>query len=455
MKNLQGALDLQVLGAYCGSGLNQLDFALVRYRQASPDAALCLEIVQSGSVPTSPPIRNHILTSLREVERKSSAVTRLNTLLGYLFSNAITSFCKKHDIPLASIDLVGTHTSGLKRPGVSETNDMNTHPLGWNANISAETGISTVFDFAVIEAGLVRPHVSPVAYVDRLFLRHPSKFRAYLNIGELANCSFIRPLSDESVRETGCRDCGPGSLLIDYAMKYCTSNDRGEDNNGKFATMGKPHEGVVTHFLRTHDYARVLPSLSIAREMFGDHEAQRLIDECIFLKLSEADTIATVTRITAENILRQYRRLLALCFPDGRNIDELFIGGPGARNANVIDYLEAKLPESVITRPLDDIGIPGDANEAVCYAHLALEAVLAQPVRRSAELSWSWSQPGHDAVLGRVVRGENWGCLTARLQKFAGGKPRCLAEAVRIVGSLESGIKDLGLCSGGNEGVGE
>ncbi|KAI5380420.1 hypothetical protein J4E82_000998 [Alternaria postmessia] len=228
-------------------------------------------------------------------------------------------------------------------------------------------------------------------------------------------------------------------------MKYCTSNDRNEDNNGTFATTGKPHEGVVTQFLETYDYSRILPSLSVAREMFGDHEAQRLIDECVFLELSEADIVATVTRVTAENILRQYRRLLALSFPAGQNVDELFISGPSARNANIIDYLEAELPESVITKPLDDIGIPGDANEAVCYAHLALEAVLGQPVRYSAELSRSWSQPGHDVVLGRVVRGENWENLTTWLQKFAGGKPRRLAKTVRIVGSVESGIKDLGL----------
>jgi 1,6-anhydro-N-acetylmuramate kinase len=228
-------------------------------------------------------------------------------------------------------------------------------------------------------------------------------------------------------------------------MKYWTSNDQKEDNNGKFATPGKPHESLVRRFLKTYDYSRMLPSLSVAREMFGDHEAQRLIDDCVFSKLSAADSIATVTRITAENILRQYRRILALCSPAGQNVDELFISGPGARNANIIDYLEAELPASVITKPLDDIGIPGDANEAVCYAHLALEAVLGQPVRCSAELLRPGSQPGQDVILGRVVQGKNWGALTARLQKFADGKPRRLAKTVRIVGSLESGIKDLGI----------
>jgi hypothetical protein len=46
MKGLENALDVQVLGVYCGGGMNQLDFALVRYNQASPHTALCLELLQ-------------------------------------------------------------------------------------------------------------------------------------------------------------------------------------------------------------------------------------------------------------------------------------------------------------------------------------------------------------------------------------------------------------------------
>ena len=48
--SFQSALDLRVLGACCGSGLNQLNFALVRYRQSSPDATLRLELVQVSAV---------------------------------------------------------------------------------------------------------------------------------------------------------------------------------------------------------------------------------------------------------------------------------------------------------------------------------------------------------------------------------------------------------------------
>jgi hypothetical protein len=45
-QSVRDALDVRVLGVYSGSALNQLDLALIRYRQASPGAPLCLETLQ-------------------------------------------------------------------------------------------------------------------------------------------------------------------------------------------------------------------------------------------------------------------------------------------------------------------------------------------------------------------------------------------------------------------------
>jgi 1,6-anhydro-N-acetylmuramate kinase len=357
-----------------------------------------------------------------------------------MVSSGIKTFCKNRAISIESIDLVGTHISGLGRFGHPEKDTQSFHPFGWNARIAVETGISTVFDFIVMEDGLAKPHVSPVAFVDRLLLSHASKFRACLNIGELASLNFIPPLADEDgPKMTRSYDCGPGSLLIDYAMRYCSANVRGQDNNGKFAASGNVDQTIVTHFLRRNNYSRTSPSLRIAREMFGNHEGQRLIDECIYTNLSEPDTAATVTRITAENILTQYQRIVNLALPSGQRIDELFISGPCARNENLIDYLEAELPESVITKPLDDIGIPGDANEAVCCAHLALETVLEQATRPSS----SREALGSDGVRGSIVWGKNWDRFSGRIQRFSNGKSLNLTEDVRVAGNLESEFRGL------------
>jgi hypothetical protein len=52
---LQDTLDVRVLGVCSGSGLNQLNFAFVRYRQDSPNAALRLELLRVRATGTAIP----------------------------------------------------------------------------------------------------------------------------------------------------------------------------------------------------------------------------------------------------------------------------------------------------------------------------------------------------------------------------------------------------------------
>ena len=400
---------------------------------------------QHSKVAVPSTIRNPILNLLHEAQYKPTLATHMNAQIGQMFSDGIKSFCQRHAIEMSSIDLVGTHTPSLARIYHRSTAGADNHQLGWNAIIQANTGLTTVFDFMIIERAVARPHISPVAFVDRLFLRHSGKVRACLSIDELTNITFVPVYNPNSTRGTMSHACGPGSLFIDYAMRYCTSNAHDDDNDGKFAAEGNVNQVVIDRFLNAHDYLRSAPPLNIAREMFGDHEAQRLIDECLFSNMCDVDTVATITRVTAQNILKQYRRLLDLYFPQGMDIDELFICGPSASNTNIIDYLEAELPESVITRPLDDVGIPGNANEAVCYAHLALEAVLGQTTQVMGGDALAAREPPEEAVRARIVCGENWEELLGRIRRFSGGKPLSVSKDVKVAGNIAAAVRGLDL----------
>jgi len=263
-RNSQVGLDVNVLGVFTGSGLDEFNCVLVRYHQDAPKAPLRAHILQHGKVPI--PSRNRIplLTIFHDVQRQLSAISEFNTRLGQEFSRGIKTFCKDHDITLDSIDLIGTHSSNVAPRRRSP--DMSAfHSFSWNSTITAETGVTTIFDFAVADSS-TRP-TPPVAFVEKLFLRHPSKFRACLQISELANFTFIPCLADGDLNGTISHDCGPGSLLIDYAMRYCTSNNYREDDNGTFATPGVVNQDIVKRFLSSHDYLWNPPPLSIAREI--------------------------------------------------------------------------------------------------------------------------------------------------------------------------------------------
>jgi 1,6-anhydro-N-acetylmuramate kinase len=457
----KNGIDLTVLGVCTGTGLLHLDCALVRFGQKTPSAPLRVKLqqvsahcpltlttnspcAQFDSIPILPAVRDEVINHLRAGGRaRSKPAPHLDDLVGSLFSDGIKAFCRKHGIESSSIDLVGAHSEALKTSDAQHNVDgAREHPRYWNAIVAAETGISTVYDFTIIERAVIRPNVHPTTYVDRLFLRHPSKFRVCLNISEVANLSFIPAQGDDGARATMSRNVGPGSLLIDYAMRYCTSNDQSQDHDGKVGSLGTVNQGIVDRFLDSHDYLRSTPSRNIATEMFGDHEAQQLIDECLYSNMSEVDTLATVTRVTAQNILKQYRRLLSVFFPPNQKVNELFICGPSARNSNIVDYLESELPESVITKPLHDIGIPGDAHEAVCYAYLALEAVLTQTAL-ATEPPFPQRNTYPDTVRAQTVPGRRWQELISTVVGFSGGQPIQVPTDVRITGNLEAAVQGM------------
>ncbi|XPS68242.1 hypothetical protein M3J07_000527 [Ascochyta lentis] len=440
-------LDLTVLGICTGTGLTHLSCALVRFSQKSPSALLRVQLEKFDQIPVPFSVRDPIINYLRLGPRAAKTASCIDDLFGHLFSSGVKTFCRRHTLDITCFDLVGTHTEALKLLHRQTNPDgAREHQINWNRIVTAETGISTVFDFSILEPTIVRSHIHPIAYVDRILLQHPHKFRVCLNIDELSTLSFIPAHSHDGARGTISRSCGPGSLLIDYAMRYCTSNDQSEDRDGNLASLGKVNQGIVDSFLSTRDYLRQSPPLSIATEMFGDHEAQQLIDTCLYSNMSDQDTLATITRVTAQNILNQYHRLLKIFFPAGQKVDELFICGPGARNSSIIDYLEAELPESVITKPLHDVGIPGDAHEPVCYAQLALEAVLSHSTRPTyMPLPPSSQHPPVDTVKASVVPGRRWNELLSRVLEYSGGERIHTLKKVHVTGSLEAGFQDINL----------
>jgi 1,6-anhydro-N-acetylmuramate kinase len=200
-------------------------------------------------------VRDAVINQLRARRRQSKQAPHLDDLLGSLCSSGIKNFCRKHSIEPSSIDLVGIHSEALRLSNAQHNPDGTPeHPLHWNSVVAAETRISTIFDFTIIERAVVRPRVHPTTYIDRVFLRHPSKFRVSLNIDEIANLSFIPAYGDYDARVTISRNVGPGSLLIDYAMRYCTSNNQSEDHDGKVGSRGIVNQDIADRFLDAHDY---------------------------------------------------------------------------------------------------------------------------------------------------------------------------------------------------------
>lgn len=365
-------------------------------------------------MPVPQKMKRPILKMLRETNTTPSQMSQLNVQLGQMFGEAVHAFCSKHDIPTSSIDLIGSHGQTiwlLSMPREGETRSA--FCLGEGTIMSAMTGITTVTDFRQAEQSVGRQGAPLVALIDGLLLRHPTKARLCQNIGGISNLCYIPPDNKGGVDAMVDWDCGPGNMFIDAAMRYFTNSEMEYDKDGGWGARGTVNQKIVDDFLKTNRYINTHPPKTTGRETFGDNECQDIIDDCLAAGCDKYDTLATITRITAQNIVRQYRTFLPSFGIDPDSIDEIFMCGGGARNPNIIAYMKEQLPNTRICK-VDETGVPADAKEAVSFAQQALEAVLG----RAALVPINSDTLTPNTISGKISPGLKWREVMGKCMRF-------------------------------------
>lgn len=213
-------------------------------------------------------------------------------------------------------------------------------------------------------------------------------------------------------------DCGPGNMFIDAAMRHFTDNEMEYDKDGEWGQKGQVCQQVVDEFLESNYYCNLMPPKTTGREDFGDNEAHAIVADCAGRGLSKYDTVATITRITAENIIKQYRTFLPKFDIKPDDINEIYMCGGGARNPNIIDHLQKRMPGTKIL-PLDSVGIPSDAKEAVSFAQQGMEALLG----RAALVPINSDSLTPNTISGKIAPGLRWREIMAQAVNFGEGQP--------------------------------
>lgn len=362
-------------------------------------------------------IKKPVLKTLREFNTTPSLMSQLNVNLGRMFGEAVKTFCDKHDYNISDIDLIGSHGQTiwlLSRPKEGETRSA--FCLGEGTIMSSMTGITTVTDFRMAEQAVGRQGAPLVALIDGLLLRHPTKWRICQNIGGIANLCVIPPDTQGGVDAMVDWDCGPGNMFIDAAMRHYTNGEMEYDKDGEWGARGIVNQEIVDKFLSSNVYCNTHPPKTTGREDFGDNEALEIIAECEERGMTKFDTVATITRITAQNIIKQYRTYFPSYNIDPDAIEEIYMCGGGARNPNIISHLREKLPNAKIL-PLDKVGVPSDAKEAVSFAQQAVEAMLG----RAALVPINSDSLTPNTISGKIAPGTRWRELMAQAVAFGDG----------------------------------
>lgn len=354
-----------------GTSLDGLDIALCRFEGHGLDTRF--ELLNFVTIPYDEHFKNDVRSVFAKAEASLEKVCLLNAYIGSFHAYLILQALNQWHIEPASVDFIASHGQTVyhapKRLHQQKVYSNATLQIGDGDHIAVKTGILTISDFRQkhIAAG---GEGAPLAlYGDVLLGSQPGENRLLLNIGGIANLTFLPADGDTS--KIVCTDIGPGNTLIDAAMKQYFGQPYDEDS--KTAYSGKVNDDLLSS-LGNHPFFIESAPKTTGPELFNLNYVAAAQLNSATTNISINDLIATLTALTGKTIVN----FVADNFPvSGLKI---FVSGGGARNPFVMDYLKLHLSKAEIN-DTSALGINPDAKEAILFALLGNEALCGEPIK--------------------------------------------------------------------------
>jgi anhydro-N-acetylmuramic acid kinase len=351
---------MRAAGIMSGTSLDGIDVAIVDIEWPETERP-GMQLRAFHTEPYAPSLRKRIL-AVSNAECHTRDIARLDYELPELYAAAVRTCAKAHRIPLKSIDLIGCHGQTIYHEG-----PRCTMQIGEGAVLAERLGIEVVNNFRArdIAAG---GHGAPlVPYFDWLALTHHEVNRVAINIGGIANVHAL-PANAKST-QVFAFDTGPGNMVMDQLAAIATKGRQTHDKDARLGRKGQLNRPLLERLLKDR-YFKQAPPKSAGREQYGEAFVEKLLAAGLGLE----DLIATAAAFTAASIAQGIERFISSKFP----VHECLVSGGGVHNPLLMAYLQGFLPQAYV-HPLDDIGIPSDAKEAMAFAVLAAASKLGYP----------------------------------------------------------------------------
>jgi anhydro-N-acetylmuramic acid kinase len=353
---------MKIVGLISGTSADAIDAALV-----SLDGQR-MKLENFCSRPYPGEVREQLF-ALFEDRATVRQASRMNFLLGELFAQAALEVMQGQ-----SADLVASHGQTVAHLPYQDV--PNTLQIGEGAVIAARTGLPTISDFRTADMALGGQAAPLVPFFDAWLLRHPEFPRAAINIGGMANVSWIPPNG-----EVLGWDSGPGNVVMDALAERVLQQSA--DFGGALASQGEVKPELLERML-AHPYFVASGPKSTGREDFGRDFIGPYLD------LAEpADLMRTALQLTVESLAASIERV-------HRGPVEVVVGGGGWHNPVLMEALRVRLGLQQLAS-FADFGISADAREACAFALFGY-----QTWHRQASSLPSVTGASGPAILGKI-----------------------------------------------------
>lgn len=374
--NLQKLVDIArkdekiAIGLMSGTSLDGLDIALCRFSGNGLQTKFSL--LQFTTIPYDDTFKQEVKAVFACRDADLEKVCLLNAYIGTYHAELVLQALTDWNIDPKTVDFIASHGQTIyhapKRLHKQAGYPNATLQIGDGDHIAVKTGILTISDFRQkhIAAG---GEGAPLAlYGDVLLGSKAGENRILLNIGGIANLTYLP--DDGDYTQILCTDIGPGNTLIDATCREYF--DKPFDEDSRIAYSGKVNEALLSELL-SHPFFKEFAPKTTGPELFNLAFVKAAQERTGTLGISAEDLVCTLSTFTATSITD----FIKVNFPADI---KLFASGGGARNIFVMDSLMRALPD-VDIHDTAALGIDPDAKEAILFALLGNEALCGEPMK--------------------------------------------------------------------------
>lgn len=356
-----------IIGLMSGTSFDGLDLALCRISGEGSNTQL--ELVEFETVPYKASFKEKLKNIFSRKDANLEMVCLLNAWVAQQHAAIINSCLKKWNYTNEQIDLIASHGQTIYHApqllhGHAEFPNA-TLQIGDGDHIAFDTGIITISDFRQKHVAAGGEGAPLAVYGDYLIFSKAGENRIMLNIGGIANFTFLP--ADKDAAKVFSTDVGPGNTLMDA---WIQKNMPGKyfDENAAMARKGTIHEELLSA-LKDHSFFTAPFPKTIGPELFNLSYIRSAQERSGTMHLSVEDVMATLNCLSADMIVKSIKT----CFPEGEEF-VVYCSGGGMHNPLLMEHIQDQLP-GITFHSTEDLAINPDAKEAVLFALLANECV--------------------------------------------------------------------------------
>ncbi len=355
-----------IIGLMSGTSLDGLDIALCRFTDSGLDTKV--EILQFETVVYNDDFKLEVSSIFSKKNIDLEKLCLLNAWIASVHAKMINACLKKWKIPNETVDLIASHGQTIyhapQKLHKLEKFGNATLQIGDGDHIAVQTDIITISDFRQKNIAAGGEGAPLAVYGDYFLFSKKNENRIMLNIGGIANYTFLSGSLDTTKIFT--TDTGPGNTIMDaYIKKHFAES--AYDKDALFAKQGTINNGLLQAFKQHPFFEQSFPKTT-GPELFNLDYLQQAQKSSNTINISHFDIMATLNRFTAETIAAAIETKI-----EETNL-VVYASGGGMHNPLLMKHLQKLMPKCIF-RTTADLHINPDAKEAVLFAILANECV--------------------------------------------------------------------------------